>query len=811
MLNLVNLCLLVLVISTNLSATSISVRKLLFGVSTYQSETSTTIIDVLFTNNNYSSYIITVNNITWLTSGFIGFRNNNNWFTTQNKLLFNSTKQENGEDGFGQYKQLKIIWNEYDSINQYATIIRQYPYDPELILFIQLYLNDVQNTTTFNKDATISAFPSFILPETPSIKLGYTHWSGLEYGGFFDSQYGQWNHNNSSSLSGGIVGSGPLAIFDTEMNNCIIISSLSNPMAMNEEVIVNKNIKQIQWGLQGNINNVNKGFETSFIMSVTKNKGNGLNKGMNEWGDRMLKYFGIKERNDCYKKDYTLNWLGYLTDNGAYYYYYTEAGKNYQDTIIDIKKYHDEQNITTRWIMLDSWWYYQGINRGTTNWTARPDIFPNGMKFIYDNTGWKVQAHQRYFALDNIYANNIPNQTNKETIGLFPFTWSDHEALPLTYSFYDYLFNTTLEWGVVSIEQDWLLNISMTPLILNSTSFGMQWLLNMDSALNKYDYTLKMDSGVPRHLLASVQLITATQGNANMDYHQDKIHQWKLGISSILFKSLGLGPMKDTFWSTSNYPDSGPYTNGTQELYPRLQSVVSSLSNGGVLPGDKINYANGTLIMKCCNSNGLLLRPDVSATMIDKFFLYKSNLLNDNENYKGGEIWSSYSQINIAEYRYIYVFTVELVKDLYIYPNDLKYNMNENIDINNQSWLVYESNNTNVLEIFDVKHPLNLKATNNDWDFQLYTLIPLDNMNQNGWYLMGEIYKWIKVSKQRFVNINSNVEDQILEVIIIGIPNEIVNVGFVKLDTLKTVIISCKIDETQKMIITMPDATCKPV
>ncbi len=88
----------------------------------------------------------------------------------------------------------------------------------------------------------------------------------------------------------------------------------------------------------------------------------------------------------------------------------------------------------------------------------------------------------------------------------------------------------------------------MMPLILNSTSFGMQWLLNMDEALmavNKCDYTLKLDSGVsgvPRHLLASVQLITATQGNANMDCHQDKIHQWKLGISSLLFKALGLGP-----------------------------------------------------------------------------------------------------------------------------------------------------------------------------------------------------------------------------------------------------------------------------
>ncbi len=52
---------------------------------------------------------------------------------------------------------------------------------------------------------------------------------------------------------------------------------------------------------------------------------------------------------------------------------------------------------------------------------------------------------------------------------------------------------------------------------------------------------------------------------------------------------------------------------------------------------------------------------------------------------------------------------------------------------------------------------------------------------------MDEIDKWIKVSKQRFVSVISNFQDQTLEVIIVGIPNKIVNVGFVKINTRKTV------------------------
>ena len=31
-----------------------------------------------------------------------------------------------------------------------------------------------------------------------------------------------------------------------------------------------------------------------------------------------------------------MNYLGYWTDNGAYYYYHTEEGKNYQETMMDV-------------------------------------------------------------------------------------------------------------------------------------------------------------------------------------------------------------------------------------------------------------------------------------------------------------------------------------------------------------------------------------------------------------------------------------------------------------------------------------------
>ena len=150
----------------------------------------------------------------------------------------------------------------------------------------------------------------------------------------------------------------------------------------------NDDIKEIRYGVQANVDNIPPEYEASFVLIATRN-GGGVNEGMRNWGDKMLGYYG-KERGNSHARDYTLQYLGYSTDNGAYYYYYTEPNKNYQDTVIDIKKYHDSNKIPTKYILLDSWWYYKGVNGGIKNWTARDDVFPvcNMYMFIVTNHHW---------------------------------------------------------------------------------------------------------------------------------------------------------------------------------------------------------------------------------------------------------------------------------------------------------------------------------------------------------------------------------------------------------------------------------------
>ena len=259
----------------------------------------------------------------------------------------------------------------------------------------------------------------------------------------------------------------------------------------------------------------------------------------------------------------------------------------------------------------------------------------------------------------------------------------------------------------------------------------------------------------------------------------------------------------DSIW-TMRDKQPGPYGPETHEPWNRLQAVVMALSNGPIAFGDQIGYSNKTLIMRWCNADGLLLRPDVPATSIDRFFTrmaFRDKLAGPN-----GEVWSSKSRIggNI----YVYVFAVELLDEFLLRPSDIKYQYDEQ-DVDDRKWLVFESNITNEYIRFDKDNPLRLSKADK-YDFELYSFIDVTDVNEggSGWILAGEVDKWITFSRQRFVNV---VDDgEMLQVEIYGAVNENVRVGFMDLNNgNKQTIVNCVIGDSQSAIITMPGEKCQ--
>ena len=488
-------------------------------------------------------------------------------------------------------------------------------------------------------------------------------------------------------------------------------------------------------------------------------------------------------------------------DAGAYYFWFTEDNntKNYQDTIIDVHKYHKSLDIPTRWILLDSWRYYHDyphdgkFDTRTVNFSTNTSIFPDGINYIYQQTGWKFQMQNDEWSSRNDYIDM--------------FEWSINEdagdALPMEQEFWDYLFkvNTELSEGLIVYEQDhiWQTQVLMD-ILVNNTYFGNEWLSQIGKAAEKYDINVQLCMNYPRHLLSSVESITMTQARASGDY-KPGIDQWMIGISGLFLSSIGLAPSKDNYWTMPTI-QPGPYGNQyTNEPYNRLQSVSLSLSNGPIAFSDQIGYSDKQLIMKCCmEKSGLLLRPDTSATMLDLVLFNRAI----NNKYIG-EIWSTYSQIG-QTWRYLYLFAANLSDSLTIYPKDFNYHY-ENYELNT-TFIAYEANVTDKYYKVNNVNGLVLSSCYK-YDFQLYTFIPLIiSQCDDCWYLQGEINKWISVSSNRFKTITMDSYTKETQVEIVGDVNETVMIAFVKPSTLKQLVVKCIFSESQQILINMPEAIC---
>lgn len=118
--------------------------------------------------------------------------------------------------------------------------------------------------------------------------------------------------DGSSQPEGGLNnGAGPFCIFDPEMENAIVFSPLTDHFGGSDYVTKNGGSKyQMQWGILGNVTNVDEGYAISFILAAPRN-GGGLNAAMRAWGDRQLSYYG-KRRGNAHERDFTLNYLGIL-------------------------------------------------------------------------------------------------------------------------------------------------------------------------------------------------------------------------------------------------------------------------------------------------------------------------------------------------------------------------------------------------------------------------------------------------------------------------------------------------------------------
>ena len=442
---------------------------------------------------------------------------------------------------------------------------------------------------------------------------------------------GVWN--SSAKVIDSSLKAGPVIVFNLTSQGqgaVMVLSPFSRFMATS----MHQQEQTLEYGVMGSMLSVPARYNHSMILFYSPR---GINEAMREWGQCMQRAFNRTSEHRL--NDLTIKYLGYYTNNGGYYYYNTKSGMNYEETMVSV--FH-ELPLPIHYMQIDSWWYYRGTGDGVAEWSARPDIFPDGLATVYRRMeNIPMAAHNRYWAANTSYAEKYA----------FVFDTLHGKALPVSNdSFWvDLLGNAHREWGLILYEQDWMnaQTINFTPL-LTDIHLGHRWLTSMGAAADQVGVNIQYCLSLPRHALQALEIPRVTQARASNDYalhimQKNSRPQWNIGISSMLAVAIGVAPFKDVLWSTVNEPNA-PYPALVMEPVPDREILIATLSTGPVAPGDGIDYIDVTRIMRCCREDGLILKPDRPLTMIDA-------LVADWAQHSGviqGELYSTRSTLSVA-------------------------------------------------------------------------------------------------------------------------------------------------------------------
>lgn len=540
----------------------------------------------------------------WFSSTGAHARNDEKWYTTLDRatLALADVTSKTVQEDWGPVEITNFTWRNEQEGFGFSSYVKVYKDEP-VIVFGQRW--NVGGVQTSCDNGSISYWPTF-KPEYLN-DMGYMTYSG-NFAAFM--KFGLFDATTSvySNIDGGF----PLAVFDKEMKNSLIISPLNTFMSSSLSVFpfgLDKVTPAFGLGIVPDVDSVPEGY----VMETIVVAGQNVTETMAEWG-RLLR--SRYKKTDKYRiADPSINYLGYYTDNGACYYYDTGVYDNYEDTIIAVKKSSIDNSIPYRYLQLDSWWYYKGMVGGVKNWTARPDIFPHGIRYVSNLTDWNIVAHNRYWSNNTDYA--------KQNGGKFDFILdSNGYALPNDSAFWKYLLSNAKDnWNLMVYEQDWLddeyRSLNELQSVLN---LGEVWLNSMGEAAMEVGVTIQYCMPWTRHILQSLSNPAVTQIRVSDDY-QPGNGQWQVGDTTMLAHAMGLASFKDTFRTLiteSNCKFMVPEPN------PELETFVAALTGGPIGPSDTASNFNRTLIMSTCMADGLLLKPTRPAISLDATFVYRA-------------------------------------------------------------------------------------------------------------------------------------------------------------------------------------------
>lgn len=541
---------------------------------------------------------------------------------------------------------------------------------------------------------------------------------------------------------------GPVVMYSNDLE-VLVLSPLDNFMTVMQSPVDG------EWrcGFGGLTEQIPAGTVNQVILV----SGRGINDTFMKWGALVQKWHGHQTA-DPYA-DIAMSHLGYWTDNGAYYYYRTEPGKNYSETLLDVKSYADKQGIPYGYVQIDSWWYPKAQTNDRSShdrggfllWEPNPDMFPQGLPAFQKQLGLPLVAHNRYAADESPYCKRykcvVSNGDKREG------------AYPTDPAFWDEIMDNAVKFGVTVYEQDWLYtHMDMIPWMRAGLRNAEGWYDNMANAAQKRGLTMQLCMASPEFFMQALKHPNETHARTSHDYKGGlpKAFFWMPFHKAGLFAyAVGLWPFKDNFQSSAG---QRPTYNIMPEANPTEEALVSALSGGPVGPSDMIGKSDPTVILRTCRKDGLLLKPDRPATPIDIMFLY-----NKSELVGGKKPWvvTTESRHEIGKTTYLAAFN--------LWPQNMyePFVSFDEAGISGKHLIYnYESGD---YKIVSDKVSFGLMPPEKAF---YYVLCPV---LQNGMAIIGETGKFVTMSAKRFPEVK--LVDGLLSMTVEGVPGEKVEIG----------------------------------
>lgn len=189
-------------------------------------------------------------------------------------------------------------------------------------------------------------------------------------------------------------------------------------------------------------------------------------------------------------------------------------------------------------------------------------------------------------------------------------------SLPVDRGMWLYLLGKAQKWGLRMYEQDWLNVVwqGIPAQTKGNITAANDWLSAMTGAVEELGLEMQFCMPLPNHILFSTTAQAVSNARASGDYHPAQ-DNWKIGLSSLFYWSVGVAPSKDDLWTTEVQPGS-PYGDKPTEPNWQLQAIVVTLSTGPNGPSDMLGGANATLIRSTINGDGFTLKPDRPAVTV---------------------------------------------------------------------------------------------------------------------------------------------------------------------------------------------------